>query len=136
MIRIRPAAGPPARQRVSQPYISTANVLPTFRPASPPEGPHDFSLHSPSVGIAQNSRNGLSRAIDDVDRPRIAHARWSDHADRADSIAVAIRRGDQTKRSQVRIGMLGADHDGQARTVDVFVEQPYQPLFFLDELEQ
>ena len=32
--------------------------------------------------------------------------------------------------------MLGADDDGQAGTVDVFVQQPDQPLLLLDHLQQ
>ena len=38
--------------------------------------------------------------------------------------------------AQAGIGMLGADDNGQSRTVDVLIQQPDQSLLFFDHLDQ
>ena len=50
--------------------------------------------------------------------------------------AVVVGRSDQAERPQVRVEMLGADDDRQPGTVDVFVQQPHQPLLLFDHLQQ
>ena len=52
------------------------------------------------------------------------------------SLPSHVGRGNQAERPQVGRRVFGADHDGQARAVDVLVQQLHHPFLFFHHLEQ
>jgi hypothetical protein len=94
-----------------------------------------LSAIRPLVWIAQDARNSLSRAVDDVDGARIAHASRADDPDCADRIAFAVGERDQAEGAQVRVRMLRANDDvSPGRRCIRSRDAP--AAAFLDELEQ
>ena len=89
-----------------------------------------------TIDVPQHARHRLRGAVDDGDRARVAHARRADDADRAGAAPVEVGRGDQAERPQLGVAVFGADHDRQARAVDVLVQQPHEPLLLFDHPQQ